>query len=144
MPRLHPVDLEHLAECTVQSLGLVVDVAGEGLHLGQVQVFRVADDLAEALDPNHCGAELMADASEELALQLVQAFQHGEVGHGGRLGLALQPSPPPVGEHSDRKHGCIEEEQAEAQHQVQLPDLPVDGRLHRCVGEVKLKSAARR
>ena len=79
----HPVEVQHLVDHPVQALRIAEDVAGQGLHvLGAVALGR--QDLAEPLDAYERGAELVAHHRDELALELAEPLEAGEVG-GGRL-----------------------------------------------------------
>ena len=86
LARLHAVQVEHLSDHPIQPHGVAVDVTGEPLDVRDVEIV-VADQLAEALDADQGGPELVADHGDELAFHLVQALEPGEVLHRDVLGL---------------------------------------------------------
>ena len=88
LARLHPVEVQHLPDHPVQPLGIAVDVVGQSFDLVRTKAV-VQQDLAEALDSHQGGAELVADHGDELALELIEALEAGEVGHGRLFGLVL-------------------------------------------------------
>ena len=84
--RFHPVEVKHLRDHPAEAHGVGVDIAGKFLDLVRGDGI-VPHDLAEALDAGQRSPELVADHRHELALQLVEALEAGEVGHRGRFGL---------------------------------------------------------
>src|SRR5437763_1268427 len=81
-----PVEVQHLGDHPVQPLSVGVDLAGDGFDLAHLHVL-VADQLAEALNPDERGAELVAHHRDELALQAAQLLELRQVGHRSLLGL---------------------------------------------------------
>ena len=79
---LDAVQVEHVVDHAVETVGVLVDVAGVALGLVEGHVL-VADHLAETRDADQRGAELMAHQRDELALQPVEALQARQVRRGG-------------------------------------------------------------
>src|SRR5438445_11351128 len=71
---LQPVEVEHLGDHPVQSLGFVVDLTGERMDLHGAHLL-LPHELAETLDADQRGAELVADHRDELALEPVQLLE---------------------------------------------------------------------
>ena len=98
----------------------MVDVVRVSPHLKWVDVLRVSDDLTEALDPDHCGPELVADAGQKFGLELVEPLEHCEVCQCGRLSLVQQAAPPALRKQHNGKQRRVEKRESGRQQQVQL------------------------